>query len=153
MLCQMCKSREATTKIFLSHGVIPVETCLCSDCEKRVSSKNIFTEKYSKNFWGSESPEIRCEICKTTLSDFEETLYVGCENCYRVFAREVSKHALELNGKNVYVGKIPPKLINRISRSAEIKQLTRRYNDCLVSGDIDEAKKLRAKILSIGGIV
>lgn len=151
MLCQMCKSKEASIikKIDLGSGVI--ETYICDDCALRMSSKNVFNEKYREDFWGSAEQEIRCEKCKTTLSDFEETLYVGCENCYKAFASEIAKKAQEIHGKNVYVGKVPAKLVSKISRANELEQLKSKLALAERDGNIVEAKKLRAKIFSIGG--
>ena len=81
----------------------------------------------------------------------EETLYVGCENCYKVFKNEISKKLLEIDGKNVYVGKIPPKLVSKISRKNELAQLKEKYRELVDSGHVSEANKVRDKIFSIEG--
>ncbi len=37
-------------------------------------------------------PDVRCEICNTTLNEFRKSRLLGCPNCYNVFSSLIDKH-------------------------------------------------------------
>ncbi len=151
MICQHCNSREATKNTYIDYAGTKMNVYVCDECYKRINDKNVIADAFKSSFFEPEEIEIRCEKCKTTLSDFEETLYLGCENCYKVFANEIARKALEINGKNVYVGKIPPKLVSKIARANELNQLKSKYRDLVNAGKVHEANKVRERIFTIEG--
>jgi len=151
MICQHCNCREATTNTYIDFAGSKMNVYVCDECYRRINEKNAVADAFKASFFEPEEIEVRCEKCKTTLSDFEETLYVGCENCYRVFASEINRKVLEINGKNVYVGKIPPKLVSKISRASELSQLKNKYIELVNKGKVQEANKVRERIYTIEG--
>ena len=151
MICGHCNCREATTTTYIDYLDRKIMVYVCEDCYRRLNEKTDISSAFKASFFEPEDIEIRCEKCKTTLSDFEETLYVGCENCYKVFANEISKKVSELNGKNIYVGKVPIKLISKISRSSELSRLKERYRELVSAGKVSEANRVRERIYKIEG--
>ncbi len=48
-----------------------------------------------------------CGTCKTGLSYFLKTGYLGCPDCYKNFEREIESGILKIQGSTFHVGKKP----------------------------------------------
>ncbi|MBE7087341.1 MAG: hypothetical protein E7369_03475 [Clostridiales bacterium] len=70
-----------------------------------------------------------CNGCRTRLSQFYKTGYLGCPECYVAFEKEITMALKNIQGKTVHVGKEP-------SISAEDKALLNRYRTLLSKKEI-----------------
>jgi protein arginine kinase activator len=80
-----------------------------------------------------------CKNCYTTLTDFIDSGFVGCENCYKIFDAEIKKYVASTQYSSHHTGKIyfntskekQPTLADYelLLRKAITEQ---RFEDCLV---------------------
>lgn len=48
-----------------------------------------------------------CSVCGRRLSEFYDTGYLGCENCYKEFEKEITASLKKIQGGTFHVGKKP----------------------------------------------
>lgn len=90
--------------------------------------------------------DIECPKCKTRLSDFTDTSFVGCANCYKVFREAVRQSAFRYHGRVEHLGKIPALQIDRASKMKEIERLEKQKAQCVATEDYEQANVLKKKI-------
>jgi len=98
MLCQQCCKREAQ---FHSYRIINNELTNVHLCERCIENKSSMEEPNGiddklhsildvllkkKVHEGNSMEGFRCEICGTTLDEYEKSGLLGCPRCYELFA-------------------------------------------------------------------
>ncbi len=116
MLCQNCKTKNATTHIkTIMNGQLS-EYYLCADCAKEKGYGNIFSglENDLGNLLGgllggaSSTDEVeRCEVCGTSFADITETGKLGCAHCYDRFREQLLPMIRRIHGEAKHKGKRP----------------------------------------------
>ncbi len=126
MLCEHCKTREATVKYVEVINGVKTEHNLCSHCARSVD-----IGQYSALFEGefplgrllagllgmqnAESGTARydsvaCPNCHTTYKEFVQNSRFGCPDCYSVFDPLIGENIKKLQGSERHVGKRPKNL-------------------------------------------
>ena len=105
------------------------------------SLKNSIEEE--KLFFGEE---LTCPQCKTRLSDLLETGYVGCSNCYKVFAKDLYNVIYNYHKADVHVGKKPDKIVSRARIQKEIEELIRQQAEASKREDYILAQSIKEKV-------
>ena len=95
--------------------------------------------------------ETFCPVCKTQKSDFVETLFVGCPNCYLVFSTDVARAIENYHGSNEHVGKVPESVVKKQVTRHEIERLTKLKEDAVKREDYLLADSYMQKIKSLKG--
>lgn len=90
--------------------------------------------------------DIECPKCKTRLSDFTDTGFVGCSYCYKVFREAVRQSAFRYHGRVEHLGKVPVVQLDRTQKLKEIEKLEKQKSICVEKEEYDEAKALKKKI-------
>ena len=96
MLCQNCRSKDASVHMKRIIGGEADEIHLCAGCASALGYSDIlpgFGISFSQNggFFGfsdlksSSNRILRCEVCGFSFDDITKTGKTGCPNCYRVF--------------------------------------------------------------------
>lgn len=123
MLCEQCKSREATVKYVEVVNGVKAEHNLCGQCaakldigqysaifEGEISLAKLLsgllgvpnTEKQDKKL-----ADVVCPTCGTAYEEFVNTSRFGCADCYSVFGPLIGENIRHLQGSEKHVGKRP----------------------------------------------
>ena len=116
MICQSCGLKEGVPRSFYRDGV-RVQGYFCADCRAKIMSSNefenplkvlndVFIQFYNQSNQSSEN-DIVCGVCRTRYSEFLETGYVGCAECYKQFAPYIQEIVYKVQQKAAHVGKNP----------------------------------------------
>ena len=100
----------------------------------------------SDMFRESYLEDIECPRCKSRLSDFKDTSFVGCANCYKVFREAVRQMAYRYHGRVEHLGKIPVVQIDRASKLKEIERLEKLKKQYADAEKYEEANAMKRKI-------
>lgn len=143
MLCSLCNKNEAVCERYIESTVGNIKVPLCLDCMHKVLEQAEEPKQIS-DFWDSESYEICCPCCKTSLDDFLASNYLGCSKCYEVFRADIERVVATIHGRNVHVGKVPEKVFDGN---------TKKYNDlqkAKVFGDYKKVNNLNENLFKGG---
>ena len=88
------------------------ELHLCKNCAKKFEDASDPDPAYENIFaplgeYENLPRNKICPACKTTLKQFLETGYLGCEQCYREFEDEIEEVLKKVQGATLHVGKMP----------------------------------------------
>ena len=100
---------------------------------------NSFSGNFVKN-------DIICPKCKTRLSDVEETMFVGCTNCYKLFKDLIDRSAYRYHGRLGHIGKVPSRAVTKAEKIREIEVLENQKSQAVAKEDYTLADTLKKKI-------
>jgi len=110
MKCYKCRENEAEVKIEIKQFGIKKELLLCETCAKQ---EGIFNDDYididfvpfmAFNEFELQTERI-CKVCNTKASEFLQTGYVGCKNCYVEFNDLILSFIKRFQGDSKHIGK------------------------------------------------
>ena len=90
-----------------------------------------------------------CKSCGARLSDYLETGYLGCPECYRAFENEIAyslkqiQGSIENNGKRPSASSVDKELL------FEYKRLLSERESAGLKGDFDEMARLSSEIADL----
>ena len=93
--------------------------------------------------------DIECPVCKSRLSDLQETSFVGCDHCYKVFKEAVRQLAYRYHGRVEHLGKIPVKQVDRAAKLKEIEKLEKLKKQYADAEEYEQANIMKRKIDSL----
>lgn len=97
-----------------------------------------------------EEQEICCSKCKTKLSDFLDTGFVGCAHCYDEFKDYAISLAQDVHGRATHVGKVP-NLNSKFTKSRELERLINEKNLAVKNEQYIKADELKKQIEKLRG--
>ncbi len=160
MLCQKCKSKNATSHIhYVLNGVVR-DTYLCSDCAKQYRNDQLYDGDIFKmlsnilnDSIGNADITTKCNVCGTEFNEIRRTGKVGCSNCYKVFEKQLSPTVARLHGKTVHIGKKPQSVEPTVQPTKEessvdakeqrIKSLKMQMAEAIKNEEFEKAAELR----------
>lgn len=122
MLCENCKTKQATFFYKQTKNGYTVEKNLCSSCaasmglgiNSQFGQGNFFTDDLFGEFLGGfiqPKPQIvaseTCSMCGMTLSELLHGGRVGCKECYNVFRKTLMPTISKIHGNVAHCGKRP----------------------------------------------
>ncbi|MBQ7687670.1 MAG: hypothetical protein IJT27_00490 [Clostridia bacterium] len=122
MLCQNCRTRDATVHLKRIVNGESMELHLCAACAASLGYADIFSGfgldapgYFSAAGAGGDLRRIgervlRCENCGFSFEDVAAASRPGCPACYRTFQEKLTPYLIKLHGKAVYQGKKPAHL-------------------------------------------
>ena len=154
MLCEKCKKKEATTHIKRIINGDFSEYHLCSECAQQedltpfgnsiASDINSMLGSFLDMGSATLANTKRCPVCASSYNDIVKNSVVGCENCYKIFYRELLPTIKRIHGNTSHCGKRlsvagkPPK--------DDIGSLKDQLNDAVAKQEFEKAAQLRDKI-------
>jgi protein arginine kinase activator len=168
MLCDECKSKEATVHIKKIINGQKEEMHLCEECAKAKSDFELFKPSFSvqdllAGFFQQLEPGVRgetppgtvqgisekCSVCGLSLEDFRRTGRLGCGRCYEQFEEQLNPILRRLHGSTRHTGKIPSKSkgVARLRRKKE--ELRRELQEVIAAEEYERAAQLRDEIRRI----
>lgn len=133
MICAYCKRDNAEYHFFTIRSNEIVMVHVCRSCKQEINLEEK-TRELGNNLdylldsllhppdpLDQQGLELSCDRCGTTLKEFKRTNFLGCANCYDVFANSIECVYLEEYGRldERRVGGIIPKAEEKISGDKE----------------------------------
>jgi len=158
MNCDLCGQEEAVIHIQQISGSDEVELHLCEKCaalkgitagEDKVdfSITNLLTGLVDVKGISNESSSKKvCPRCGLTVQRFKKNGSLGCNECYTVFRKEISRIIEKMFGRTRHTGKYPKRLMAYKTFLIDIEDLKRRLDRAVKDEKYEEAARLRDQI-------
>ncbi|MFH1066438.1 MAG: UvrB/UvrC motif-containing protein [bacterium] len=159
MLCERCKSEEAT--VFVTQ-VINGETHkvdLCARCAKEMGVTdvsgfsladlllNLHAEEPSLG--SSLGEEVKCPKCDYTQEQLQKTGRMGCAECYETFKDLLRGFFKDFHRAAHHCGKKPARQIGLIGEEQHLKDLQKELETSISEEKFEKAAWLRDQIKAI----
>ena len=164
VLCEECKTNEASYTISVMVGGEITTRHLCGDCMAKmnmdIASGNIksllstiLSAITGDTAPGSAEKEVTCPRCGMTLSEFTRTGHLGCPKCYEAFREQLQPMLLQIHGRVQHAGRQPLSTAEEQRKRSATEQLQRQMEQAVALEDFETAAKLRDQIraLSVNG--
>lgn len=158
MLCQQCQKRPATvhfTKIVNNHKT---ELYLCEECANQKGDFKVFVPFSINDLLTSfldmgkatvpveNQGLIRCKSCGMDFMQFRKLGRLGCQDCYKYFADELTSVIKRVQGSLKHNGKVPRRAGVGLRLERQIQQLKAQLQKAIEAEAFEEAAKLRDQI-------
>lgn len=90
--------------------------------------------------------DLVCKCCKTRLSDFLETGYVGCSQCYKLFEKDIMPMIYNFHKAVKHTGKRPERIASKALKQQEIEKLLKLQAEASAREDFLLAQSYKEKI-------
>ena len=164
VLCEECKTNEASYTISVMVGGEITTRHLCGDCMAKmnmdIASGNIksllstiLSAITGDTAPGSAEKDVICLRCGMTLSEFTRTGHLGCPKCYEAFREQLQPMLLQIHGRVQHAGRQPLSTAEEQRKRSATEQLQRQMEQAVALEDFETAAKLRDQIraLSVSG--
>ncbi len=167
MLCEHCKSKNATVHYNYSVNGVKTDLHLCVECAEKfvLNSENpgfkngLFSGLFGDFFGinngiqkgtvtehGLSIKDDICPSCGMSRSELHKVGRFGCSECYNTFAQDAASMLARLHISTEYMGKIPEGVSESLSLSRKIEKLRRDMQDAVDRQDYEEAARIRDAI-------
>lgn len=172
MLCDKCKKKDATFFYNESVNGQKKSLALCSDCASEAEKSgeigaldfpkktyfdpfedmnSIFgslfgTPQYQKKSIGEVK---RCTLCGAEFRELVAEGKVGCPECYKVFADELSHTIAKIHGTTAHNGSSPARFEEGRERKLKIKTLEAELKKAVAEEEYERAAQLRDELRAL----
>jgi protein arginine kinase activator len=169
MICDFCKSNEASIHLIKVTNNIVEKINLCMDCVKNYSffsTEDFFSDltKILSKFFEidikisnkddsdklfesvSVNNNKKCSFCNIDLNTIKSIGRVGCANCYNEFRDVLNPIVKTIHGSLEHKGKVPVKSSNDVKIEKEIRDLKYQLKEEVTVENFEVAAKLRDTI-------
>ncbi len=159
MMCENCNKRQATTYYKENINGEVKEMHLCSEC---ASEMGIGMTAFSgfdflfPSFVSSQKPikEAKKCVCGRTLAQIADTGFVGCAECYKTFAEELSSTIRKTHGGRRHISRNKDsekeaqssQVNNEITEEKSVEELKKMLESAIKAENFEQAVILRDKI-------
>ena len=164
VLCEECKTNEASYTISVMVGGEITTRHLCGDCMAKMNMDSasgniksllstILSAITGDTAPGSVEKDVTCPRCGMTLSEFTRTGHLGCPKCYEAFREQLQPMLLQIHGRVQHAGRQPLSTAEEQRKRSATEQLQRQMEQAVALEDFETAAKLRDQIraLSVSG--
>lgn len=164
MLCEECKAKSATVHYTEVVNGERTEMHLCETCAKAHGDMDILS------FGGSgfninsllaglmnleqvsapakSKPDV-CPTCGADYHRFTQSGRLGCAECYKIFAKQLTPLLKRIHGTTSHHGKVPSKGAQEISLKRQLARLKNELRAAVDNELYEEAASLRDKIRNL----
>ncbi len=163
MLCENCKSREATVHFTKIVNNEKMQVNLCDECAKKYQEQftigiesnfpiqqfltSLFTEAMettSRDRTFNKEP--KCPVCNLTYSNFANIGKLGCSYCYEFYEDRLESILKRIHGSTRHTGKFPSRTGGKLKIKQEIKDLKFKLKELVAEEKFENAAEVRDKI-------
>ncbi len=149
MLCDLCKTKEAT--VFLTHLVEgnTQNLNLCEPCSQVHDMHDSMGFALADLLLGLgashqiEKAALACPHCGFSQRDFKKQGRLGCSVCYDIFAEGLALMLRNMHRGVTHTGKVPRKIAAIYQRTAELEALKKSLAQAISKEAYEEAARYR----------
>jgi protein arginine kinase activator len=93
-----------------------------------------------------QMPDVVCEACGLTLSEFQSGGRFGCADCYSAFRQQIMPLIEKIHDASQHVGKMPQRTDRDIAREKSARQLQTELKRAVEREEYEEAARIRDRI-------
>lgn len=166
MRCDRCGDNEASVHLTRIINGQKEEIHLCEECARKsklnaednnLSFQSLLSGILNHNFSNQKSSffsnknikELRCPKCGLTYQEFAQSGLFGCQECFKVFEKNLDELFKRIHGNTRHNGKFPLSYKQQIEAESEIAQLKDEMQTAVDKEDFEKAAKIRDKIHAI----
>lgn len=163
MLCDECHVNEACYTVSVMVGETVTQRHLCAECMAKmnmnIASGNIkhLLSAILTAITGQEQPgeavpagpDVVCERCNTTLSQFTKSGRLGCPACYQAFREQLTPMLQQIHGRVQHAGRKPLSTVAAQRIRSEQEELTRQMEQAVAMEDFETAAVLRDRLRAL----
>ena len=155
MLCEECGKREVSFHYTEIVNGVTTELHLCEECAKKkgftlpttFSFVDLLGGLLEPEYLPSLKPDLKCKNCGFTYSNFKETGFLGCSQCYSFFRKMLEPLLKKIHGSSKHIGKFPQeKREEKEEKALDIQLLREKLKEAVAKEEFEEAARLRDKI-------
>ncbi|MCK4244446.1 MAG: UvrB/UvrC motif-containing protein [Candidatus Omnitrophica bacterium] len=155
MLCEECGNQEASFHYTEIVNGVTTGLHLCEECAKKrgfilsstFSLADLLGGLLEPEHLPSLKPDLRCKNCGFTYSNFKETGFLGCSQCYSFFHKPLEPLLKKIHGSSKHIGKFPKKKREeKKEKVSDIQLLREKLKEAIAKEEFEEAARLRDKI-------
>ena len=156
MLCEICKTEEATVHLTQVVDGSIKKLHLCEQCAQQngfdlqgpISITDILLGMGGKREDTAPAaiPEKSCPRCHMRRTDFKKTGRFGCAACYETFADDLPTLLRAMHRKDLHVGKVPANEAVRVNAIKELSRLQEALERAITEENYESAATIRDKI-------
>ena len=163
MKCEYCKNQDATVHIVEIVGENRRSWHACEACAKDhsvIDTERLLKEAGLENLLPMalpeliqdvpeevhEEPEVMCQHCGLTLSEFKAGGNFGCRHDYELFQNEVDQRLMRTQSASTHRGRGPARVIRQIEHAAREKELLDALDQAVRKEEFEEAATLRDQL-------
>ena len=164
MVCDVCKTNQATVHLTEIIDEEMTELHLCEECARKKSASMEQHFGLSDLLAGladlgsqlgeATDVKIACSNCGLTYDDFKRIGRLGCSECYQAFRKSLSGLLKRIQGSGQHVGKSPKRMpaptsaamVPKEKPRSELQELREKLKIAVSEEAFEEAARLRDKI-------
>jgi protein arginine kinase activator len=162
MLCDRCKINEAKYRFRQIINGVVTEMWLCPACAEEGGDDleiygvgALLPSIFVLPLTIAKTKHRVCPDCGTSIEEFKETAWLGCQTCYTEFKDILEPMIKRLHGSTTHVGKIPtkPNKLKSANKTQERARLVKLMERAIENEEFEEAATLRDTIraMDLGG--
>jgi protein arginine kinase activator len=155
-VCELCKKKPATIHLTDIQGNVKRELHMCEECaqQKGIAVKHAVSlpqllSTLSKKGARKKEPELACDVCGITWSEFRSKGRLGCAHDYTVFRDRLAEIITNIHGRNAkHAGKRPGVRVSpdKIELRKQLTDCRRRLQEAIDREAYEEAANLRDRL-------
>ncbi len=155
MLCEICKTQEATVHLTQVIDGSIKKLHLCEHCAQQngfdmqgpISITDILLGMGGKREDTTPAvTERSCPRCHMRRSDFKKSGRFGCSSCYDAFSDDLPPLLRAMHRKDQHVGKVPASEAVRLKAVKELTSLQENLEKAIAEENYENAARLRDQI-------
>ncbi len=163
MVCQFCKTREATIHVTnvegSAEGSSKVRAIhICAQCAENrgldeIKKSNFQMTDFVAGLFDSAFAAAEkgtapgcCPNCGTSYSAFQDMGRLGCSQCYEFFQEQLMPLLRSIHGETRHTGKAPRRLGRRVSVRRRVRELQDELELAVQLEEFERAARLRDQI-------
>lgn len=152
MLCEECNMRPAEVTVTTVIGEEKTVRHLCRECMKKYQNGDmtaLMAAILSSMTKKSADPDIACESCGTTLSQFRKSGVLGCAECYQAFKEELRPLFARIQGRAQHAGRRPPSSPEEMERIRKMEEVRKKMEDAVAAEEFEMAARYRDELKAL----
>ncbi len=166
MVCDECGKRPANVHLTKVINGVKTESHLCEQCAREKGELDFFSEpkfsfpsllagllQHDPGFAGPMtlpgSVTSRCRRCGLDFSEFRNTGFLGCPDCYDEFRPRLEPLLRRIHGSARHTGKVPGRTGAAAGKRREIENLRAELARLVAKEQYEEAAKVRDRIRAL----
>lgn len=155
MICEFCKTQEATVHLTQVVDGSIKKLHLCEECSQKhgfdlqgpISITDILLGMGGKREEGKTvTAERSCPRCHMRRTDFKKNGRFGCAVCYETFADDLPPLLRAMHRNDRHIGKIPADEAVRVNAVHELTRLQEELEKAIADENYESAASIRDKI-------
>ena len=158
MLCEICKTEEATVHLTkVAEGQVK-KMHLCEACKEEMGIDTESPSSITDLFPGGNDedgvsvaptevvPALVCPTCDMTKLNFKKSGRLGCATCYTTFEEDLLPLVQAMHHSDRHIGKRPARLSQEVVDQEELMRLQEALSMAITDEDFEKAATLRDEI-------